>query len=732
MSKMKEEYSDRSPGSGGRKGLYVMMLSIHGLLRSEDPELGRDPDTGGQITYVLELARALGRHRDVERVDLVTRRVVDKKVDPVYEQRYEELNDKARIVRFHFGPRRYLRKETLWPHLDAMVDRIVQFIREQGRLPDVIHGHYADAGYVGSQLSRLLGVPFVFTGHSLGRVKRERLLEKGRTAESIEKQYNITRRIEGEEVALETAALVVTSTGQEQEEQYAKYENFQPRQMYVIPPGVDLSRFSPPGRKKEHPPYRRELRRFLRNPDKPMILAISRADERKNIQTLLEAFAREPKLRRKANLVIVAGNRDRIEKLDKGARKVIWGLLRRVDRHDLYGHVAYPKHHSPDDIPDLYRMASRTKGLFVNPALTEPFGLTLLEAAASGLPIIATRDGGPVDIMKNCRNGKLIDPLDTDGLSETLLDALENTSRWNRWRRNGLKGVHEHYSWDHHVEVYLKRLKRVLRGPRLRNVLLPGKSILPEVDRLLITDIDGTLLGDKEALGKLMERVRACSPKLGFGVATGRRVDSALKVLKRQGVGEPDLLITCVGSEIYYKKQDILDLSWAHHINHRWFPERVVEAMEELPGITLQAESEQRAFKVSYDIKGSDAPSKAKIARHLRERGLRVNVIHSHGSYVDILPQRASKGLAVRFLAYKWGIPLDHILVAGDSGNDAEMLTGDVLGVVVGNYSEELEPLRDLGRIYFADAHHAAGIAQGIAHYQFFDQITTKDDETHG
>ena len=52
-------------------------------------------------------------------------------------------------------------------------------------------------------------------------------------------------------------------------------------------------------------------------------------------------------------------------------------------------------------------------------------------------------------------------------------------------------------------------------------------------------------------------------------------------------------------------------------------------------------------------------------------------------------------------LAYKWNIPFEKILVAGDSGNDKEMLKGDLLGVVVANYSSELEELKGLRRIYF-------------------------------
>ena len=84
-----------------------------------------------------------------------------------------------------------------------------------------------------------------------------------------------------------------------------------------------------------------------------------------------------------------------------------------------------------------------------------------------------------------------------------------------------------------------------------------------------------------------------------------------------------------------------------------------------------------------------------------------------------MLPVRASKGQAIRYLAYKWGLPLRAFLVAGDSGNDLEMLVGDTQAVVVSNHSPELEKLRGLEQIYFAETPSASGILEGMAHYGF-------------
>ncbi len=81
----------------------------------------------------------------------------------------------------------------------------------------------------------------------------------------------------------------------------------------------------------------------------------------------------------------------------------------------------------------IYRLAAASRGVFVNPALTEPFGLTLLEAAASGLPVVATEDGGPQDIIANCDNGLLIDPLDKAAIAKALLRAAASDAAY--WQK---------------------------------------------------------------------------------------------------------------------------------------------------------------------------------------------------------------------------------------------------------------------------------------------------------
>lgn len=712
----------------GEKGLYITLLSVHGLIRGEELELGRDPDTGGQILYVVELARALARHPSVDRVDLFTRQVIDKKVDDSYARPEEQLAGNAFIIRIPFGPRRYLRKEKLWPHLPSFVDNALPHFRKLRRIPDVVHGHYADAGMVGAAMAHLLGVPFVFTGHSLGRVKMERMLESGAQRDQINQRYNMDSRIEAEELALDSAPLVITSTHQEIEQQYEMYEHYEPSCMRVIPPGVNLDRFSPPIRKNFQCHIRGEIERFLHDPAKPVVMAMARADERKNFSTLLHAYAGNERLRKLANLVLIMGNRDDIRAMDRGARKVMIEVLYLIDKYDLYGSVALPKHHAANDVPDIYRLAAASRGVFVNPAWTEPFGLTLIEAAASGLPIAATNDGGPRDIIGACDNGKLIDPFDAGKMGSTLLNMLQ-AKEWDSWSESGIRGATETFSWSSHVKRYLREVRRLLGEGAASSKLPARRSRIPEVDRILITDVDNTLTGDDEAVAKLLRELKQAGSFTGFGIATGRSKESALEKLEELGTPPPDILITSNGASIRYGSDLTEDKAWKRHINYRWEPDAIRAVMDEIPGVYPQKAEEQHPFKISYTIDFRKAPTVAGIRRLLREAGLRVDLTCSLKMYLDLMPIRASCGLAIRYLAFKWGIPFDHLLVAGDSGNDEDMLRGETLGVVVGNHSPELDKLRGRPRIYFAEECHANGILEGIAHYDFFGKIKTFEEE---
>lgn len=697
------------------------------MIRAHEPELGADADTGGQVIYVLELAQELAAHENVASVELLTRQIIDPKVSEDYAKVEEEISENAKIVRIPFGPKRYLRKEALWPYLEMFIDQTLQHFKRSG-LPDIIHGHYADAGLAGAQLARLLHVPFVFTGHSLGRVKRERLSLGKANPEALEKKYKFTTRIEAEEVALETASMVVTSTNQEVADQYELYDHYVPARMEVIPPGVDLSRFQPADDNWTKPEINKELDRFLTDVSKPMILAVARPDERKNLEQLVKVFGESPRLQELANLILVMGNRDNLLEFPKGQRTVLSNVLHLIDQYDLYGKVAYPKQHQADDIPELYRLAANTKGVFINPALTEPFGLTLLEAGATGLPILATNDGGPRDIIVNCGNGLLIDPVNRQDIEHALLRALEDPEQWESWSQSGVSGTREHYSWQKHASRYLRDLADILKqAPEPALLKRPRARRLPEFDRMIITDLDNTLTGDDGALAEFVKIIQA-NEHVGLGISTGRHVDSALALIEELGLPKPDLLDTDVGTQIYYGEGLTPDRSWQKQIGYAWDPVKIREVLATVPGLESQSEGEQSEFKISYIVDSREEITSKKIKKILRESKLRAKVIMSLGRYLDIVPVRGGSDMTMRHVLWKWGFAPENVLVAGDSGNDAGMLLGGSLGVVVGNYSTELKRLKNRPRIYFAEAAHAAGILEGIKYYNFLDKIVIPND----
>ncbi len=720
-------------------GLYIQMFSIHGLLRAENLELGRDADTGGQIKYVVELARHLAGREEIARVGLFTRLIEDKTVSRDYAREVEAVGDRFHIVRIQCGGRKYMRKELLWPHLDEYIDKTIKHIKRIGRIPDIVHGHYPDAGQVAMELSRIFGIPFLYTGHSMGRAKQKRLTDDGMKIEDLIRRYRIDHRIAVEEEILRHADLIIASTRQEIEVQYGMYHNGRIPSFCVIPPGIDIDRFYPyyhdllPDSVSDercrfgYATMLQELNRFFMHPEKPLILALCRPDKRKNISGLVRAYGADPALQAMANLAVFAGIRKDIGKMEDNEREVLTRMLLLMDKYDLYGKMAIPKRHEAEyEVPALYRIAAEKRGVFINPALTEPFGLTLLEASASGLPIIATDDGGPTDIVQNCQNGILIDATDSRAIAEALRTVIADRRQWETFSRNGVINVRKHYTWERHAERYVHQAATVHQAYHAEKMekAVPSDPIghrLARLNYFVVTDIDNTLIGENNArLPELVALLKEHRDVIGFAVATGRTVDSAVQVLQEHDVIFPDVLITSVGAEIYYGPHLHFGRGWETHISKDWDREKIRTLLADFSFLAYQPETTQRRFKISYDM----APGKDRLAQihdRLSRNGCRYNLIYSHQKYLDILPWRASKGKALRYLSYKWEIPLAHFMVCGDSGNDEEMLRGEPRAVVVANHSPELAPVKGKRRVLFARSPCAGGILEGIRHYQLLE-----------
>ncbi|MGD9281937.1 MAG: glycosyltransferase, partial [Desulfobacterales bacterium] len=471
---------------------HIQMFSIHGLLRAENMQLGHDADTGGQIKYVVELCRALSQSENVERVELFTRLINDRALSEDYARPFRQVNEKFSIVRIQCGGKKYMRKEMLWPHLDEYVDKTIKYIKRKDAIPDIVHGHYPDAGYVAMQLAEIFGIPFMYTGHSLGRSKMKRLADEGMKAEVINKRFKIDHRIQMEEEVLKKADLIITSTHQEIREQYGQYDNKDIPKYEVMPPGLDIDKFYPfyhdmlPETDKEEielyaqASMLEELNRFFMHPDRPVILSLCRPDKRKNIAGLIKAYGEDLELQSMANLALFAGIRKDITEMQDNERDVLTEILLLMDKYDLYGKIAIPKKHDFEhEVPELYRIAAEKKGVFVNSALTEPFGLTLIEAAACGLPIVAPDDGGPRDIIKNCPCGVLVDTTDTKAIAAAIKKIVTDGEKWKQYSKAGIMNIRKHYTWQSHAVSYLKHVSGIFtdQDEEKMKVAVPSDAI---------------------------------------------------------------------------------------------------------------------------------------------------------------------------------------------------------------------------------------------------------------
>lgn len=430
-----------------------------------------------------------------------------------------------------------------------------------------------------------------------------------------------------------------------------------------------------------------------------------------------------------ANLAVFAGLRKDIDAMADNEKEVLTEMLLAMDKYDLYGKMAIPKKHDFEyEVPALYRIAAETGGVFINPALTEPFGLTLLEASATGVPIVATNDGGPNDIIRNCENGILVDATDTQQIADALRKIITDKELWTRYSKNGIMNVRKYYTWESHAASYAERIgglmddnqKLELKAARPADAV--GRRLM-RLTHFLVTDIDNTLIGDDNSrLADLMEILQRHRQQIGFGVATGRTSESARTILAKFGIPDPDVIICSVGSALFYGRSETPDPGWASHISSRWNREKIVDLLKSVDFLEYQEEENQRRFKVSYYM-DPDKDRLALVHDRLLAHRCRHTLIYSHDRYLDILPFRASKGKAIRYLGYRWEIPLANFIVCGDSGNDEEMLRGEPRGVVVGNYSHELEGLKGGRNVFFATQPCSGGILEGLQHYRFIEEI---------
>lgn len=676
--------------------MYLMHLALGGCLKAPPVRYGITEDTGGHIAYLLGAAMAQAARPEVAAVDIVTRAFTDKGLDPIHSRTEEPVAPGCRILRLKTKQDGYLSKQALEAEIPALTRAFLRMLADLPRRPDVIHAHFADAARLARAARRAFGIPWIYTPHSLA-------LQKAQGADGS------GTRVRAERTALRQADAVILSSRDEAERQIAPYHPDAEGRAHCIAPGVSL------GPDRGTAAARTLLAPFLRDPDRPIVLAVARPVRKKNLGVLVDAFAASAELRQSANLVILAGLRDGLSEGPSEQVAVLADLFDRVDRHGLWGRVALPPRHDADQLRALYSLAAEG-GVFVNPAHHEPFGLTLVEAAQAGVPVVATSNGGPVDIIGQLGHGVLIPPDDPKAIAEACLAMMRNRTGVEQARQRALR-LFDWQAWAARSMVVCHSLARHAAQP-----LSPAIARPAHPRRILACDIDGTLTGCRRAAEQFGHWRQAGAKGLMLTVATGRAVSQARLVLQDWNLPRPDLFITSVGSEIWrWGHGDQLHLcrDYARLIEADWQPDAirtVLQSRMDQPGAqggvgSWQAAHEQRGWKLSLL---GDARQAQRVRHLLSEAGLAARIIPSHGRFIDILPAAAGKAAALAFEAARHGLDLAACIAAGDSGNDADMLEASGAAILPANAYAETRKLRGAG-LYRSPRPYAGGVLDGLA-----------------
>jgi len=382
------------------------MITPHG-----DP-LGTigEPDIGGQCVYIRELSTHLAAHGI--RVRAYTRDRSDGR------PARETITPGAEVVRIRCGPTGFIPKEDLLPHLDEFSTQLADELEER----DVLHSHYWDGGYVAHHVRARQ--PWFHSTHSIGKLKEAALPRDAR--------YRYDERIRIETDVYNSCDRIFALTTIEAN-QIATLYGVPRERLAVIPPGVSVNRFRPIGTAPES-------RRRFGLPDRPTVLTLGRLDARKGLDLYLRAAAETVRRCGADGLSFVLSAGDGSAQEREEAAK----LRRLVEELGLSGVLTWLPVQAETDVPALYRAAD----LFVVTSRYEPFGIVILEAMASGLPVIATVHGGPAEIIEPGIDGMLADPTDPAAFAETICSLLSSTSRRHELAIRARKKVEATYDWS--------------------------------------------------------------------------------------------------------------------------------------------------------------------------------------------------------------------------------------------------------------------------------------------
>jgi sucrose synthase len=488
----------------------IVLVSVHGWFGQEGV-LGR-PDTGGQVVYVLDQARSLEKQLQedirlagledlgIEPKVIILSRLIPNSDGTRCNERLEKVygTDNAWILRVpfrEFNPnmtQNWISRFEIWPYLETyVIDAEKELLAElQGR-PDLIIGNYSDGNLVSFLLARRLDVTQFIIAHAL---EKSKYLFSNLYWEDLESNYHFSLQFTADLIAMNAANCIISSTYQEivgrpdSVGQYESYENFTMPDLYhvvqgidlfspkfnVVPPGVNEKVYFPHTQHENRVPSKNEaiadllftkedpeqIYGKLTEPDKRPLFSMARLDRIKNLTGLVECYGQSPELQEHCNLILIAGKLSTSDTTDAEEKEEIEKMYHLIDQYELHGKIRWLGVRLPkSDSGVVYRVIADHHGVFIQPALFEAFGLTILEAMISGLPTFATQFGGPLEIIQDKVNGFYINPTNYEETAHKILEFVtkceHNPNYWTDISHKAMERVYSTYTWKIHTSRLL-------------------------------------------------------------------------------------------------------------------------------------------------------------------------------------------------------------------------------------------------------------------------------------
>ncbi len=483
----------------------IAVLSPHGYFGQENV-LGL-PDTGGQVVYILDQVRALEKEMtqriysqglDIKPRILIITRLIPEAGDTTCSEAEEQVDGTENVVIIRIPFRhpdggivaQWISRFEVWPYLETFSrEAEKEILARLDRRPDLIVGNYSDGNLAAYLMAQSLGVTMCTIAHALEKTK---YLFSALYWQNMENQYHFSCQFTADLIAMNAADFIITSTYQEIAGssdvvgQYESYGSFSMPQLQRVIHGIDI--FDPkfnivsPGADEAtyfsytdtasrlpdlHPEIEaliygeldEQSRGMLQERDKPLIFSMARLDHIKNLTGLLHWYGENQRLQELTNLLVIGGTVNPQLSSDSEEREQIGRMHELFDRYQLDTKVRWLGKRLDKKLSgELYRCVADGGGAFIQPALFEAFGLTVIEAMVSGLPTFATCYGGPLEIIEHGRSGFHIDPNHGTESAELIADFFARCSRepehWQHISAGGRKRVEERYTWKR----YAKRL----------------------------------------------------------------------------------------------------------------------------------------------------------------------------------------------------------------------------------------------------------------------------------